>query len=74
VLIRLVARRKEEPVMALDLGSLAPKCLAEWSIYICNLDIEKQARTIYQLLNLTPSINNRALRGKTSPQPYRSRL
>jgi hypothetical protein len=40
--------------MALDLGSLAPKCLAEWPIYICNLDIEKQARTICQLLNLTP--------------------
>jgi hypothetical protein len=40
--------------MALDLGSLAPKCLAEWPIYICNLDIEKQARTICQLLKLTP--------------------
>jgi hypothetical protein len=49
-----VARRKGDPVMALDLESLAPKCLAEWPNYICNLDIEKQARTIYQLLNLTP--------------------
>jgi hypothetical protein len=72
-LIRLVARRKGEPVMALDLGLLAPKCLVEWPIYICNLDIEKQEQYVNFLIS-PHSIKNRALRGKTSPQPYKSRL